>query len=219
MKYVIANWKAHKTVGEAKEWMKVFTQNDFSEIKDQFHVIIASPFHTLTTVKEVTDQYTFMSVAAQNLSHLPTGAYTGEVTAQMLYGLVDYSLIGHSERRSLFHETNEDVAQKAKLAKTFGIEPIICVRTAEDTIPVHTKFILYEELSSIGNGRNQPLDQILRSQKSIDPQHKYTFLYGGSVDDSNIQEYMGSDSISGVVVGTASVDQHDFYATIKSALI
>lgn len=218
MKYVIANWKAHKTVNEAHEWMKTFTQNDFSQIKDQFHVIIAPPFHSLTTVKQITDQYTFMSLGVQNLSHLPSGAYTGEVSAEMLYGLVDYALIGHSERRGLLHESNDDIAQKAKQAKLFGIEPIVCVRTVDDVIPVHTKFILYEPPGSIGSGNNQPVADVLHAQSTIDPTHKLTFIYGGSVDQPNIQDYLATDSIDGIGIGSASLDPQRFYATIKSAL-
>lgn len=219
MKYIIANWKAHKTVGEANEWMAEFVKNDFSEIKDQFEIIIAAPLHALESVKRVTDQYTFMNVAAQDVSRFETGSYTGEVTAQMLYGLAEYVLIGHSERRKLFEESNETVHQKAKWAKTFGIEPIILVRSDDDTIPVHTKIIVYEDLSSIGNGNNQPIDVVLKMQSVIEPQNKYAFLYGGSVNASNICDYLSQDSIMGVCIGGASLNPQEFYATIKAALL
>lgn len=218
MKYVIANWKANKTIDGAVDWMKQFTKHDFSQIKDQFRIIIAAPFHALTTVKNVTDQYIFMNTGAQDLSRLPSGAYTGEVTAQMLYGLVDYVLIGHSERRNVFHETNEDVAQKAKQAKSFGIEPIICIRSGEDTIPAHTKFVMFEPPGSIGTGNNQPVSDVLHAQSMIDPMHRYTFIYGGSVDTSNIQDYVQQEHINGIVMGSASLDPDHFYATITAAL-
>ncbi|MGB4965598.1 MAG: triose-phosphate isomerase family protein [Microgenomates group bacterium] len=219
MKYIIANWKAHKTLDEANEWMAQFVKNDFSEIKDEFKIIIAAPFHTLESVKRVTDQYTFMQVASQDISQFEIGAYTGEVCAQMLYGLVEYSVIGHSERRKLFNESNEMIHQKAKYAKTFGIEPIVCVRSNEDTIPAHTKIVVYEELSSIGNGNNESIENVLNMQKSIDPQNKYSFLYGGSVNEDNVADYISHDSIAGVCIGTASINPQEFYATIKAALL
>ncbi len=219
MKYIIANWKAHKTIGDANEWMSEFVKNDFSEIKDQFKIIIAAPFHALESVKRVTDQYTFMNVAAQDVSRFETGSYTGEVSAQMLYGLAEYVLIGHSERRKLFAESNEAVHQKTKWAKTFGIEPIILVRSDDDSIPNQTKIIVYEDLSSIGNGNNQPIDFVLKMQREIDRQNKFAFLYGGSVNADNISEYISQDSIMGVCIGTASLNQQEFYATIKAALL
>lgn len=219
MKYIIANWKAHKTHIEACQWMTAFIKNDFYEIKNQFTIIIAAPYHTLEYVKRITDQYIFMHVAAQNISHLPAGSHTGEIAAQMLYGLVDFALLGHSERRTQYNETNEMIHQKAKWAKTFGIEPIICVRSSEDTIPVHTKIIIYEELASIGNGNNESIENVLKMQESIDPQNKYSFLYGGSVNENNIGEYISQESIAGVCIGTASLNPQEFYATIKAALV
>lgn len=219
MKYIIANWKAHMTLTDVTEWMESFVKNDFSEIKDQFKIIIAAPYHTLESVKRVTDQYTFMHVASQDVSLYEVGAYTGEVSAQMLYGLVEHSIIGHSERRKLFNESNEIIHKKAKHAKTFGIEPIICIRSSEDTIPVHTKIIVYEELTSIGNGNNESVENVLNMQKSIDPQNKYAFLYGGSVNETNVADYISHDSIAGVCIGTASINPQEFYATIKAALL
>lgn len=219
MKYIIANWKAHMTAQEAKNWMSLFTKNDFSEIKDRFAIIFAAPFNALESVKHITDQYLFMHTATQDVSRFSTGAYTGEVCAQMLYGVAEYTLLGHSERRTLLNESNEIVHQKAKQAKTFSIEPIICVRSIDDSIPAHTKLIVYEELSSIGTGNNQPIEHVLHMQMEIDPQNKYSFLYGGSVHAGNIAEYISQDSIAGVCIGTASLNPQEFYATIKAALL
>ncbi len=219
MKYIIANWKAHMSYQETSDWMAQFTAGDFSEIKDQFTIIFAAPFHTLESVKRITDRYLFMHTAAQDVSRFSTGAYTGEVCAQMLYGIAEYALLGHSERRTLLHESNETVYQKAKQAKTFGIEPIICVRSIDDSIPTHTKIIVYEELASIGTGNNQPIEDVLLMKKEIDPQDKYAFLYGGSVHAGNIAEYISQDSIAGVCIGSASLNPREFYATIKAALL
>lgn len=219
MKYIIANWKAHMSYQETSNWMAQFTTGDFSEIKDQFTIIFAVPFHTLECVKRITDRYLFMHTASQDISRFPSGAYTGEVCAQMLYGIAEYALLGHSERRTLFQESNETILQKAKQAKTFGIEPMVCVRSDEDLIPIHTKIIVYEELTSIGTGNNKPIEDVLHMQKEIDPQNKYAFLYGGSVHASNITEYISQESIAGVCIGTASLNPQEFYATIKAALL
>lgn len=219
MKYIIANWKAHMTLQETNDWIDHFVTNDFSDIKDHFKLIIAAPYHTLESVKSVTDKYIFMHTASQDISEFQTGAYTGEISAQMLYDLVEYSLMGHSERRALFNESNEIIHQKAKNAKTFGIEPIICVRSPKDSIPAHARIVVYEESSFIGSGNNQSIEAVLHMKRTIDPHNRYAFLYGGSVNESNIYSYISQESIAGVCVGTASLNPQTFYATIKAALL
>jgi triosephosphate isomerase (TIM) len=127
--YIAANWKMHKTVAEAAAFVDVLlpriaaTQND---------VVICPPFTALTAVVE--RRYgTAVKVAAQNMHEGDSGAFTGEVSAPMLVELdVEAVVLGHSERRQYFDETDEALARKVPAALAAGLEPILCVGESEE---------------------------------------------------------------------------------------
>jgi triosephosphate isomerase (TIM) len=126
--YVAANWKMNKTVAEAAEFVDALlpriaaTQND---------VVLCPPFTALSAVVE--RRYgTAVKVAAQNMHEERSGAFTGEVSAAMLVELdVEAVVLGHSERRQLFGETDEALARKVPAALAAGLEPILCVGETE----------------------------------------------------------------------------------------
>jgi triosephosphate isomerase len=126
--YIAANWKMHKTVAEAASFVDALlpriaaTQND---------VVICPPFTALTAVVE--RRYgTAVKVAAQNMHEQEDGAFTGEVSARMLVELdVEAVVLGHSERRQYFAETDESLARKVPAALAAGLEPILCVGESE----------------------------------------------------------------------------------------
>jgi triosephosphate isomerase (TIM) len=127
--YIAANWKMHKTVAEAAAFVDALlpriaaTQND---------VVICPPFTALTAVVE--RRYgTAVKVAAQNMHEQGSGAFTGEVSAPMLVELdVEAVVLGHSERRQYFNETDEALARKLPAALAAGLEPILCVGESEE---------------------------------------------------------------------------------------
>ena len=127
--YIAANWKMHKTVAEAAAFVDALlpriaaTQND---------VVICPPFTALTAVVE--RRYgTAVKVAAQNMHEEDAGAFTGEVSAPMLVELdVEAVVLGHSERRQYFNETDEALALKVPAALAAGLEPILCVGESEE---------------------------------------------------------------------------------------
>jgi triosephosphate isomerase len=127
--YIAANWKMHKTVAEAAAFVDALlprisaTQND---------VVICPPFTALTAVVE--RRYgTAVKVAAQNMHEEGSGAFTGEVSAPMLVELdVEAVVLGHSERRQYFNETDEALARKVPAALAAGLEPILCVGESEE---------------------------------------------------------------------------------------
>lgn len=127
--YIAANWKMHKTVAEAAAFVDALlpriaaTQND---------VVICPPFTALTAVVE--RRYgTAVKVAAQNMHEQGSGAFTGEVSASMLVELdVEAVVLGHSERRQYFNETDEALARKVPAALAAGLEPILCVGESEE---------------------------------------------------------------------------------------
>jgi triosephosphate isomerase len=124
---VAGNWKMNKLFPEADDLI-----NNIAETLREFDttdvdVIVCPPFVYLELVSDVAEDVDFF-VGAQNVSKFDNGAYTGEVSASMLKALgVDYCIVGHSERRKYFGETNQDVAQKINQLLKEDITPIMCV--------------------------------------------------------------------------------------------
>ena len=127
--YIAANWKMHKTVAEAGEFVDALLPQIAATQSD---VVICPPFTALTAVVE--RRYgTAVKVAAQNMHEEDSGAFTGEVSAPMLVELdVEAVVLGHSERRQLFGETDEALARKVPAALAAGLEPILCVGETEE---------------------------------------------------------------------------------------
>ena len=134
---IAGNWKMHKTIAEALEFV--------SDIKDRVNnekveVVICAPFTLLKDLKEAT-KGTSIKIGAQNMHFEEKGAFTGEISPLMLKELdMDYVIIGHSERRQYFNETNETVNKKVLKALEIGIDPILCVgETLEEREAGNTK--------------------------------------------------------------------------------
>ena len=136
---IAGNWKMHKTIAEALEFV--------SDLKDRVNnekveAVICAPFTLLKDLKEAT-KGTSIKVGAQNMHFEEKGAFTGEISPLMLKELdMDYVIIGHSERRQYFNETNETVNKKVLKALEVGIDPILCVgETLEEREAGNTKDI------------------------------------------------------------------------------
>ncbi len=177
--YIAANWKMHKTAAEAGEFVDALLPRIAATQSD---VVICPPFTALSAVVE--RRYgTAVKVAAQNMHEEASGAFTGEVSAAMLVELdVEAVVLGHSERRQLFGETDEALARKLPAALAAGLEPILCVgeseeaRDAEQTDAVLQRqlqadlagvegaalsgvVIAYEPIWAIGTGRTATPEQ------------------------------------------------------------
>jgi triosephosphate isomerase len=127
--YIAANWKMHKTVAEAVAFVDALLPRIAAT---QHDVVVCPPFTALGAVVE--RRYgTAVRVAAQNMHEEDSGAFTGEISAPMLVELdVDAVVLGHSERRGLFGETDEALARKVPAALAAGLEPILCVGESEE---------------------------------------------------------------------------------------
>jgi len=127
--YIAANWKMNKTVAEAAEFVDALLPRIAATQSD---VVICPPFTALTAVVE--RRYgTAVKVAAQNMHEAESGAFTGEVSAPMLVELdVEAVVLGHSERRQHFGETDEALAGKLPVALAADLEPILCVGESEE---------------------------------------------------------------------------------------
>mgnify|MGYP003369216929 FL=1 len=134
---IAGNWKMHKTIAEALEFV-----NDvkYKVNNDNVEAVICAPFTLLKDLKEAT-KGTNIKIGAQNMHFEEKGAFTGEISPLMLKELdMDYVVIGHSERRQYFNETNETVNKKVLKALEVGIDPILCVgETLEEREAGNTK--------------------------------------------------------------------------------
>ncbi len=216
MKYLIANWKAHKSLIESEEWMASFKQflsqsNDILRKLEskELEIIIAPSFAHLAMVKDSLAGLPNCYVAAQAVSSQKEGNFTGEVTAGALKGLADYSLVGHSERRGK-GETVENIKEQLSNLSTAGIVPVLCVRTAEEFPQDYRGIVAYEPPSAIASSNNASLDEVLNVYSKLKLSSDSVYLYGGSVDENTCKEYLAKEEIRGFIVGTASLEVEQF---------
>ena len=169
---IAGNWKMNTTVSEAAEL--VYKMKDALDEIDGVEKVICPPFISLATIAEIIKDSS-LKLGAQNTHFAEKGAYTGEISPLMLSGLCHFVIVGHSERRQYFNDTDEIVNKKVKAALKAGIAPILCVgeeledntagRTAEvisrqleqaldDIESPDDTVIAYEPIWAIGNGKS-----------------------------------------------------------------
>lgn len=221
--WVIANWKANKTISEALEWVSMVGPQ--IPKNENLKVVICPTFISLEQVaKEIKVGGFNLMVSSQDLSAFEIGAYTGEVPARLLSGMISLSIIGHSERRANFNETNETIVKKVDQAQKAGIIPLVCVQGKETPIPDGSKLIAYEPVWAISTGlTNTPgigkadnpeeADQVAEKIKE-EYGKDIEVLYGGSVNWQNVKSFIGKEHINGVLVGNASLDAQEFVRII-----
>jgi triosephosphate isomerase len=219
MKYVIGNWKANKNIQEVREWIEAFMSHDLNVFRDTISIVICPPDVYISELHAAFQAYPHIHTGAQDISRFFDGPHTGEISAENLEGLVDFVLIGHSERREEFHETDADVDTKVQQAHRAHIEPIVLVRSSENKIPEGVHFVAYEPVDSIGTGRPASLEDVIGVKKLLNLSPDSHYIYGGSVDSKNVGAFIQSPEIDGVLPGTASLDPHEFYAICQACAI
>lgn len=215
---IIANWKSNKTFAEIEKWFKTFNKLDIHSLSLKNKKIIICPsFIHIPYVRELIDKYSLpIELCAQDISEFTQGAYTGEVNAKQLKEFVNYVLIGHSERRKYFAETDSILEKKVSLAILSEITPIFCVPSSKVSIPQQVEIIAYEPPNSIGNENPEKPEEVERVRNEISSKNNRKVLYGGSVTPKNAKDFM-SLNLSGVLVGTCSLDPYEFFEIIKNA--
>jgi triosephosphate isomerase len=216
MKYIVANWKAHFNLTEVHDWIHAFSALPLGKCEGKVEIIICPPFPFLHIVNEALYE-PMIKIGAQDISQFSPGAYTGEVVAETLSGIVDYAIVGHSERRIQLNESDEMLAKKCERALAQHIEPILCVRNEQDIIHENVTFVAFEPVEAIGSGNNLPVEKVLETKKLLGISGHQKFLYGGSVKPDDASEYLSSPEIDGVIVGGSSLLPEEIFAIALAA--
>ena len=241
--FIAANWKMTKTIEETGEFINAFLPM-VKHIGD-VDILIAPPFTSLSTAAQLLKSSN-VSLGAQNVYYEEKGAYTGEISPEMLLSAgCSCVIIGHSERRQYFSETDEIVNKKIKLARKSGLEVILCIgeslqqREANRTFEVLEKqlvgslrdlsldgiTIAYEPIWAIGTGKTATKEQANEAhahirgwlRKNRDSADSTRIQYGGSVKPENIEELMSQPDVDGALVGGASLKPDSFAGIVNGA--
>ncbi len=219
MRYFIANWKANKTFEEVKDWLRTFNKR-YSSAEEI--IIICPPFIYLTYIYQWLMKKKFKNVflGSQDISAFEPGPYTGEIPASLLSFLIKFVILGHSERRKYQKETSEIIEKKINLALENKIQPIVCLSKLEEKpLNMNNKILLaYEPIEAIGTGNNASLREVLNFKKNLHLKTKNIFLYGGSVNEINIGEYLHKE-INGFLIGSNSLDPNIFCRIINKSRV
>jgi triosephosphate isomerase (TIM) len=229
---IAGNWKMYKTQAEASEFLPKF-MSQLEITSEDREVILCVPF-TLLNWMSKNLHGSRVQLGAQNVHWEDAGAFTGEIAPSMLLDAgVRYAIVGHSERRQYFGETNQTVNLRLKAAQQHGITPILCVgetkqqRDAGETeawisqqlaeglpgINLQKLIIAYEPIWAIGTGdtcETKEANRIIGLIRSQLTDADVPIQYGGSVKPDNIDEIMAQPEIDGVLVGGASLESASF---------
>ncbi|WP_084639637.1 triose-phosphate isomerase [Geitlerinema sp. PCC 9228] len=231
------NWKMHKTQAEALEFLQGFC-HAVQETPEDRELVLCVPFTALGVMSKNLHG-TRIRLGSQNIHWEESGAFTGEISAPMLLEMgVTYAIVGHSERRQYFGETDDTVNKRLLAAQKHGMTPILCVgeskeqrdagqteahiysQLEKDLANVDEKnlVVAYEPIWAIGTGDTCDAKEanrvigLIRAQLSTPD---VPIQYGGSVKPDNIDEIMAQPEIDGALVGGASL-KPDAFARIAN---
>ena len=230
---VIANWKMHGFKDDYLHWYKNLSKTADENLFD--HLGIAPPF---TLLDECKTHQSKIKLGAQNISHLPDGPVTGEISAAMIKNSgADFVILGHSERRELHTETEEVIKFKILEASNHNIHPVLCIGEPKEIYAAKkTEDFLYSQLQGSLNNLNninlsiayEPIWAIgtgdVAKPSDINKIHSIikeicsrefdvkleSIIYGGSVNDQNSKEIFEQEHVNGALIGGASLDGHSF---------
>jgi len=238
--YCIANFKMNKNRSETINFLDQL--NRLVPIKPKTRLVICPPFTSLTKSRNK------ISIGSQNINSNESGAYTGEISPEMIKDIgVEHVILGHSERREYFKESDKEVNKKLKVALKYNLKPILCIgetldqrkdNLVEKTLKKQLSeslqniksnvIIAYEPVWAIGTGETATSEIIIEAHQVIrkilndigfDGQ-KISILYGGSVNRNNAKSLIALDDVDGFLIGGASLDVdhfHDIYKFIEES--
>ncbi|HEY0345146.1 MAG TPA: triose-phosphate isomerase [Solirubrobacteraceae bacterium] len=246
--FIAGNWKMHKTVAEAEEYIQAFLPR--VSAVDGVDVAICVPYTDLQAMVDST-RGSRVEVFAQNMHEAPEGPYTGEISAPMLTEIdVHGVVLGHSERRQYYNETDRALSHKVLAALNAGLKPILCVGETEDerergdterklrhqvqeglerlsAEQIAEVTVAYEPIWAIGTGvvatPEQAQDAIafvraLIGDRAAEAAPVARVLYGGSVSPDTAPELLALPDVDGALVGGASLDPDSFAQIVDAAV-
>lgn len=235
-KYIVANWKMNNSFADIPVFVKYLKKN----AKKEENLVVCVPSTMINTFAKTAKKVA--ATGAENCHYAKKGAFTGEISPEMVKDAgASYVIIGHSERRQLFAETNELLNKKLKAALETGLKVIFCigevlaekskyksvlkkqiVEGLEGVTDFSNIIIAYEPVWAIGTGEVATVADIKKVHTYIKNTIKELFntdalvLYGGSVKPSNSGEILALESVDGVLIGGASLKAEDYVAIAKS---
>lgn len=240
---IVGNWKMHNGVAQTSVLIEALIESRPPPTVD---VVVCPPFTSLPQAAMLlTDSA--IGLGGQNVHWEETGAFTGEVSAAMLTELgVEWTIVGHSERRTLFAETDDTTLRRAGHAQRAGLRVICCIgetlaeREAGQTFGVLERqiegiekldparlVVAYEPVWAIGTGRTATTEQAQEAHAYLRGRLELAFgadaaatlrlLYGGSLKPANANELLAQPDVDGGLIGGASLDVDSFSAIIRAA--
>jgi len=229
---IVANWKMNPVTMKKAEELFNSVKHGVKDIENA-ETVICPPFIYLPLLKG-------LILGAQDCYWEEKGAYTGEVSVAMLKEMgCKYVIIGHSERRKIFNETNENVNKKLKAVLETGLIPIMCIGETEgeremdkteevlekeikqglNGIDVSKIIIAYEPIWAIGTGNPCDIEEAQRMKEIIQKMvsKDIRILYGGSVKANNAEGYLKQAGFNGLLVGGASLDAKEFVEIVNNS--
>jgi triosephosphate isomerase (TIM) len=221
---IAGNWKMFKGPAETRAFAASFS------VPDGVEAVVCPPFVSLAAALEGG-----LTVFAQNVHWENEGAFTGEVSAPMLRELgVPGAVVGHSERRQYFGDTDDRVARRAAHALEAGLRVIACVGELEEErelgrtedvlrrqvslLEPHEQLVVaYEPVWAIGTGKTATPQQAQETHAFVKSLLDAPVLYGGSVKPENAEELLAQPDVDGALVGGASLDPDSFASICRIA--
>lgn len=245
-KLVVGNWKMNGLLADSRDRASALLER-FNTLKDApFEMVLCPPATAINAVQDVIAT-SGLKLGGQDCHKEASGAFTGNISVDMLKDLgCTYVILGHSERRQFHGETNADVAAKAAAVHAAGLNAIICigetdaereagkadsivVSQLQDSIPdsatAENTSIAYEPVWAIGTGKTASNEDIkhmhalirTKSSEKIKNGAWLRLLYGGSVKPGNAGEILHLPNVDGVLVGGASLKAEDFWAIAQAS--
>jgi triosephosphate isomerase len=237
MKLFVANWKMHKTRGEARAYADELSARIGDGVAGR-ELVLAPAFPLFDAAKDPRGRW---SLACQNLASEVSGAFTGEVSARMVADAgCRYAIVGHSERRRLFGEDGPLLVKKLARCREAGLTPIYCVgETARERDAGQTAATLirqldalerdpageplvvaYEPVWAIGTGRAAVPEDANAARvhiaQRLSARRELRILYGGSVSPENAAALMSESGVDGFLIGGASLSAADFASIARA---
>jgi triosephosphate isomerase len=240
---IAGNWKMHKTVAETSAYLEALLVENLPGVVD----VVCCPTFVSLPAAAMLLTGSRIGLGAQNVHWQETGAFTAEVAAPMLTEIgVSWAIVGHSERRTLFGETDQSTLDRARAAQAAGLDTIYCIgetlaeRDAGETFAVLERqtaslggldpdhlVLAYEPVWAIGTGRNATPAQAQEAHAFLRLRMAAIFggaaaeglriLYGGSLKPGNAHGLLSLQDVDGGLIGGASLDVSSFSAIIRAA--